>query len=285
MDEPVLVSVHGGHSGAFCSHAVDALSDVVERYIALGFEWICLTEHMPTENLTFLPPAEAAAGFDIVALQRRFEAYFTEARRLAELHRDRIDILVGFETEAYSGYQAEVAKLIGALKPDVIVGSVHHLHDVLFDGTPQDYQRAAKLSGGIEALYCNYFDLQLELIERFEPAVVGHFDLIRLHDPNYLDRWEVAAIRDRALRNLQCIKDLGLILDLIVRALAKGAAEPYLSAPWLNVAIREGIAVVPGDDSHGVDSVGRYLDVGIDMLLAHGGSTRWRKPKVGRHKH
>ena len=284
MVEPINVSVHGGHSGTFCCHAVDSLHEVVERYIALGFEWICLTEHMPTENSKHVPREEAAAGFDIGSLQRRFEAYVAEARRLAELYRDRIEILVGFETEAYSGYQAEITKLIRHLEPDLIVGSVHHLHDVLFDGTPQDYQHAAKLCGGIEALYCDYFDRQLELIETFEPAVVGHFDLIRLHDPDYLDRWEVAAIRDRGLRNLQRIKDLGLILDLNVRALTKGAAEPYLSAPWLDFAIREGIAVVPGDDSHGVDTVGRGLHAGIETLVARGGSTHWRKPTVGRHK-
>ncbi len=285
MHEPAKVSVHGGHSGTYCSHAVDALQDVVERYIALGFDWICLTEHMPTENPQLIQPEEVAAGFDIASLQRRFEAYFAEARRLAERHRGQIDILVGFEAEAHSGYQSEVTRLIRYLEPDMIVGSVHHLHDILFDGTLQDYERAARLSGGIEAMYCDYFDRQLELIETFEPAVVGHFDLIRLHDRDYLERWEVPKIRDRALRNLQRIKDLGLILDLNVRALAKGATEPYISSPWLEVAVREGIDIAPGDDSHGVESVGRHVDAGIDALLAHGGSTNWRKPDIGRHKH
>ena len=28
-------------------------------------------------------------------------------------------------------------------------------------------------------MYCDYFDLQLELIDCFHPAVVGHFDLRR----------------------------------------------------------------------------------------------------------
>lgn len=277
------VSVHGGHSGTYCSHAEDTLEKVVERYIELGFEWICLTEHMPSGNLRHLPVEEAKAGFDAASLQHRFERYFQEARRLANLHKDRIDILVGFETEAYSGYQAEVASLIARFDPDLIVGSVHHVHDVLFDGTARDYQRAVELSGGIEALYCDYFDAQLELIETFEPAVVGHFDLIRVHDTDYLERWEVPEIRDRALRNLERIKALGLILDFNVRALAKGAAEPYVSAPWLKIAIQEGIAIVPGDDSHGVGSVGVCIDDGISLLVAKGGSTNWKIPEIASH--
>ena len=109
---------------------------------------------------------------------------------------------------------------------------------------------------------------------------MGHFDLIRIHDTNYLERWEVPEIRDRALRNLEQIKALGLILDFNVRALAKGAAEPYVSAPWLEIAIQEGIAIVPGDDSHGVASVGLYIDDGINQLVAKGGSTNWKKPEI-----
>jgi histidinol-phosphatase (PHP family) len=277
------VSVHGGHSGTFCSHAEDTLEQVVERYIELRFDWICLTEHMPSESISRLPVEEAKAGFDITSLQHRFERYFQEARRLAALHRDRIEILVGFETEVYSGYEDEVAKLIARFEPDLIVGSVHHVHDVLFDATARNYQRAVEISGGIEALYCDYFDAQLELSETFHPAVVGHFDLIRIHDRDYPERWEVPEIRDRALRNLERIKVLGLILDFNVRALAKGAAEPYVSAPWLEFAIQEGIAIVPGDDSHGAASVGICIDDGISLLVAKGGSTNWKKPEIASH--
>ena len=277
------VSVHGGHSGGFCSHAEDTLEKVVERYIELNFGWICLTEHMPAASMSFLPVEEATAGFDVESLQDRFERYFQEARRPADLHKDRIEILVGFETDGYSGYRDEIAKHIARFKPDMIVGSVHHVHDVLFDATARNYRRAVEVSGGIEALYCDYFDAQLELIETFRPAVVGHFDLIRIFDADYPKRWEVSGIRDRAVRNHERIKALGLILDLNVRALAKGAAEPYPSTPWLEFAIQEGIAIVPGDDSHGVASVGNRIDDGISQLVAKGGSTNWKKPDIASH--
>ncbi|MEM7019500.1 MAG: histidinol-phosphatase [Pseudomonadota bacterium] len=283
MNDIQLVSVHGGHSGSFCGHAVDALEDVVLRYIELGFEWICLTEHMPTEKKALMMPEEAAEGFSIDTLQARFDQYFEEARRLKTLYKDKIDILVGFETEAYTGYEGEVTRLIARHQPDMIVGSVHHLHDILFDGSADDYKQAVELSGGIEALYCDYFDKQLELIERFEPAIVGHFDLIRLHDPDYKQRWEVVEIRDRALRNLEKVKELGLILDMNVRAMTKGADEPYISKPLMEFAIAEGIALSPGDDSHGINSVGANLVEGAEILKARGGQTTWAKPLIGRH--
>ena len=283
MADIKLVSVHGGHSGSFCGHALDTLEDIVERYIELGFEWICLTEHMPAEIARLMAPEEAAQGFDVAELQQRFDQYFVEARRLKALHQDKIEILVGFETDAYSGYEEAVANLISRHQPDMIVGSVHHVHDVLFDNKLDDYKRAVELSGSIEQLYCEYFDKQLELIERFEPAVVGHFDLIRIHDPDYMQRWEVADVRDRALRNLNRIKELGLILDLNVRALSKGAKEPYISAPLMQYAIFEGVLISPGDDSHGVESIAENLIEGAEIFKARGGTTDWSKPTIGRH--
>ena len=199
------------------------------------------------------------------------------------LFADQIDILVGFETDAYTGYESAVANLIARHKPDMIVGSVHHVHDLLFDDKLDDYKEAARISGSVESLYCDYFDKQLELIELFEPAVVGHFDLIRIHDPDYKQRLLVPEVRKRALRNLDRIKDLGLILDLNVRALSKGADEPYISASLLDYVIAEGIKVAPGDDSHGIDSVGANLIEGANMFAAAGGSTQWPKPALGRH--
>ncbi len=277
------VSVHGGHSGSYCGHAVDSLDEIVRRYIELGFDWVCLTEHMPASVPHLLDPEDAARGASVAELFDRFDAYFLEARRLQALHRDEIEILVGFETDAYTGYQEAVSALIARHRPDMIVGSVHHVHDLLFDDKPSDYQRAIDLSGGIEALYCDYFDKQLELIERFQPAVVGHFDLIRIHDTDYQQRWNSDEVCSRAFRNLDRIKELGLILDLNLRALSKGDSEPYLSSPLMAYAIEQGIKMAPGDDSHGVASVGVGFRKGVAIYEARGGKPHWHKPEVGRH--
>ncbi len=278
-----FVSVHGGHSGSFCGHASDSLEAVVKRYIELGFRWVCLTEHMPAEVPELSAPEEAAAGMTIAEQQLRFDAYFAEGRRLQQYYQDQIILLIGFETDAYTGYETAVSNLIARHQPDMLVGSVHHVHDLLFDDKLADYTKAARLSGGINALYCDYFDKQLALIERFKPTVVGHFDLIRIHDPDYTTRWQVPEIRERAIRNLDRIKALDLILDLNVRALAKGASEPYIAEPWMNYAIANDIKMATGDDSHGVASVGANLEQGVAVLQARGGHTNWPMPAKMRY--
>ncbi len=127
-----------------------------------------------------------------------------------------------------------------------------------------------------------------ELVAAFAPdylvGLVGHFDLVRIYDPDYRARIERPAIRSRIRRNLACIRDLGLILDFNVRALAKGAHEPYIAAPILQAAHAMGIAIVPGDDSHGVDTVGRHIPRGIRLLQALGVNTDWPRPVLSVRK-
>lgn len=272
------VSVHGGHSGEFCSHARDTLEEIIQAYIERGFAWVGLTEHMPPVTDDFRYPDERDLGLDTHDIYTRFAKYNETARRLQQTYASQLEILVGFETESHPGYEAAVQKLIVEFRPDYIVGSLHHVHALPIDMTEALYQTAAQQVGGLDALYCAYFDQQYELINALKPAVVGHFDLIRLFDPDYPRRLQQPEIWPRIRRNLERIKELDLILDFNLRALSKGAAEPYISRPILLEARDLGIAVVPGDDSHGVSSVGLNIDQGIGLLQELGFDTIWRKP-------
>jgi histidinol-phosphatase (PHP family) len=108
--------------------------------------------------------------------------------------------------------------------------------------------------------------------------VVGHFDLIRIYDAHYPDHLSLPAVWGRICRNLEFIQKNGLVLDFNLKALSKGASEPYVSAPILRQALDMGIAVVPGDDSHGIASVGGHIEKGIEILVAAGADTQWLKP-------
>lgn len=277
-----LVSVHGGHSGEFCSHAHDRLDEVVHAYWARGFAWVGLTEHMPAAREDLLPPEERAAGLDAAATQERFRAYSARARELQREYAGRIQVLVGFESEAHSGYEDFMAAWVSELEPDYIVGSVHHVHDLVIDATPELYAECAELSGGLIGLYCDYFDLQYEMLDRLHPEVVGHLDLIRLLDPRYPEHLSLPEVWRRIERNLDRIAEQGTILDVNVRALSKGQPEPYPSRPILEAARRRGILVATGDDSHGVEGVGAHCEEGVRLLAEMGFDTDWPVPGVDR---
>ena len=273
-----LVSVHGGHSGEFCSHARDRLDEVIRTYHERGFEWVGITEHMPSARDDLVADAEREDGLDAVATQDRFRRYFARARELQSEYAGRLRVLVGFEAEAHSGYGEFVDAWTAELEPDYIVGSVHHVHDLTIDDSAEVYARAAGISGGLEQLYCDYFDLQHEMLGRLRPAVVGHMDLIRLLDPDYPGHLARPEVWRRIERNLDRVAEQGAILDVNVRALSKGQAEPYPSRPILVAAREREIAVATGDDSHGVDSVGQHCQAGIRLLEELGFDTCWPVP-------
>jgi len=116
------------------------------------------------------------------------------------------------------------------------------------------------------------------MLRALKPGVVGHLDLIRIYDPEYSARLVKPDIWGKILRNLEWVRQLGLILDFNLRPLSRGEKEPYLSAPILKQAIDMGIDVLPGDDSHGVDTIGAHMPTAIEILQSAGAPTNWRKP-------
>lgn len=276
---PQRVSVHGGHSGQFCHHAKDTLEAVVQAYIAAGFAWAGITEHMPPLNDSLRYPDEAASGITAAALQEQFKHYFAECRRLQAQYAGQIRLFTAFETETWPGSTAFVKSLIEETCPDYIVGSVHHVDGIGIDVSLPLYQDAIEAARGLEALYCGYFDAQLDMLQDLKPAVVGHFDLIRIFDADYLYTLQRPAVWVRVERNLEFIATQGLIVDFNLRGFDK-TTEQYPSMPVLKKALDLGIAVVPGDDSHGVSSVGRNYDRGVALLGALGHPCHWTQPRL-----
>ncbi len=260
------VSIHGGHSRQFCFHARDRLEEIINRYMELGFAWVGITEHLPAHKERLRYPDEAEENLDCGDMLATFEAYIQECNRLKEKYKKKIRIFTAFETETYSGYDTIVPRMVARHKPDYIVGSLHHVDDLGFDFSRKQYLETALRLGGIDSLYQRYFDQQHEMLQAIEPAVVGHFDLIRIFDHEYETRIKQPAIWQRIVRNLELIKERKTVMDYNLRALAKGAKEPYITAPILELARKMGITVIPGDDSHGVSDIGKNMDQAVETL-------------------
>ena len=278
MSHSPLVSIHGGHSGQFCSHAQDTLEEMINAYVGNGFAWVGITEHMPPTSDRFSYPEELAGGLDARAQYNRFATYIRSCRELQARYKDRIRIFVGFETETYRGSRDWIRQLMGTFSPDYIVGSVHHVNDLPFDTSKADYDAAVENAGGTDALYKDYFDQQYRMLDDLKPDVVGHMDIIRIHDPDYRERIVKPEIWQLILRNLKRIADFNLIMDYNLRPLSKGFSEPYPSLPILRAAIDMGIAIVPGDDSHEVADIATHIHGGIAMLRSAGYARTWQTP-------
>lgn len=268
---PWLVSLHGGHSGAYCDHADDTLEGLVAQAVALGMPTYGLTEHAPRVEPEHIFAEEKAMGWDVAHLARLFTEYVTEARRLQDTYADRINLLVGFEIEVVP--VDRYVQVMGALREqyalDYIVGSVHWVDGIIIDYTRARFDQAVEACGDREQLALRYYDTVAAMIGALRPEVVGHLDLVRRHggeDPAF----ETPVVRERARAVLALMREHDSILDINTAALRKGMPTPY-PAPWLLETARDlGIACCFGDDAHRVSEVGAGIPEARDYLLAHG---------------
>lgn len=84
-----------------------------------------------------------------------------------------------------------------------------------------------------------YFDAQLELMERFHPEVIGHFDLCRLYVPSIkFDERGYESVWAKVGRNVRFAIDYGACFELNAAAFRKGWTTAYPGPEVLKVRSR-----------------------------------------------
>lgn len=247
---------HHSHSGQFCCHAKGTLEQVVDEAIRQGFTTFGLSEHVPRYRARDLYPEEVRAfrysletllnlahplfllqeHLGVEHLATTFDAYLVEARRLRQLHEQRISILVGLETEFI--HEEGLQKLEQLLERhgdsiQYLVGSVHHCQEIPIDFDKERFDRVLGAFGGEEEekerfnkLFCAYFDHQHTLLNRLKPEVVGHFDLCRLYYPA-TDFRAFPEVWKRIERNIRYAVSYGALFELNASAFRKGWSTGY----------------------------------------------------------
>ncbi|KAJ2380345.1 hypothetical protein H4S02_006731 [Coemansia sp. RSA 2611] len=254
------------HSGQFCRHASGDLEGVVLTAISKRMLVLGLSEHIPRSRPQDLYPEES----DLTThdLHQVFSDYVTEARRLRDKYSDQIEILIGAETEYITrATLEEVKQLQTKYSLDYLVGSLHHIDEMPLDFSQEKYDQIVDRFGGDRAaMFSRYFDQQLELMQELRPAVIGHFDLVRIFHPQAIeDPLVLAEVRQRASRNIDYAISYGAIFEVNSRAWKKGLRDAYPQRDLLREILDKGGRVTLSDDSHGAKDVCMHYD----RLLAY----------------
>lgn len=268
---PWKVSLHGGHCGEFCDHAIGTLREVLDAAVAHGFSTYGVSEHVPRLGEQYLYENELSMGWTVEKIAADFEAYGKAIADAAAEYGDRLTVLRGYEIEIvpHDRYVSIMLDYRKRFSFDYMVGSVHFYNDILIDGPMVHFERAVDAAGGLEALALRYYESVAQMVEALRPEVVGHLDLIRKNG-HLLGSVETPAIRRAAECALEVIRDCGGILDLNTAGWRKGLGSPY-PAPWLvEKANAMGVPFCFGDDSHGPELVGAGVVEAREYLLRHG---------------
>jgi histidinol-phosphatase (PHP family) len=174
------------------------------------------------------------------ALLQQFDDFLIEAHRLKTLYASEITLLIGLETEVIT--VADLECLQELLKKhgnhiEYLVGSVHHVNAIPIDFDLPTFEKSlfslpcAETSTNAESSRMDtflsaYFDAQYELLSRFHPEIIGHFDLCRLYRPNLHFR-DFPSAWLKLERNVQFAIEYGGLFEVNAAALRKGWQSAY----------------------------------------------------------
>lgn len=271
MTESWKFSLHGGHSGDFCGHGKGTLRAFLIRAIEFGYSTFGVACHAPRPESKYMSKDELDVGLTPNDLFLNFTGYAVESKRLQGEFAGRLEVLRGVEAECVPSdrYVQLIRDLEREYDLDYIVGSVHWVHDVPIDESREELQRAAEISGGLEALAIDYYRTLAKMINDLRPNIVGHIDVLRKFAG---EAPELATKRVKAVAYevLDVCAKRGTMIEVNVRGYDQGLVTPYPDR-WLLLRAHEaGIPISLGDDSHSPESVGQNMERGRNYLISLG---------------
>ena len=191
-------------------------------------------------------------------LVSQFDAFVAEAHVLKAKYADAIALLVGLETEHITSGDLDHLEALLTRYPgrvQYLVGSVHHVNETPIDFDRETFEKAVasfsvrptdcgegeeeqrqRQQETMEAFLCAYFDLQLEVLNRFRPEIVGHVDLCRLYHPT-LRFAEYPRAETKLRRNIEVAVGYGALFELNAAALRKGWDAAYPGEDVVQVSV------------------------------------------------
>lgn len=194
-------------------------------------------------------------GIATEALLEQFDLFLAEAHSLKAKYTDKIQLLVGLETEHITTGDLDHLEALLSRYPakvQYLVGSVHHVNEIPIDFdlptfkkaldsfTPQnqdDLSVDEASAQQTEAFLCAYFDAQYAVLARFFPEVVGHVDLCRLYNPA-LRFADYPQAHEKLKRNIKFAVEYGALFELNAAALRKGWTAAYPGEDVVEVIIK-----------------------------------------------
>lgn len=264
-----LVSLHGGHTTA--GDGSTNVKAMVEAACRRGMDVYGLSEHFyrPPEP-RFRYPDERDSSWNGRRGWPEF-AKDVQAAKAAHEAPGKPRIYLGAEVEYLLGYQSWTHAEVEAWPLDYVVISVHFIEVdgefIPFDYSSDEWRRAARLCGGVPALYRRYYRHVLDALEWEIGDIVGHLDVIKIHAEHQVTDPEVEELVEEILARCAA---LDIRLDLNARGLIKPCEELYPSQEILERACSKGVGIVTGDDSHAPDDVGLNIEQALRTAMDAG---------------
>lgn len=249
------LSIDGHVHTRLCRHAVGEMEDYVRVAQERGLKQLFFLEHLER-------------GIDYFErtwlTEDDFDEYFRCGRELQEKYRGQLEIGLGVEVGYNPQQREELLSALAARKWARIGISYHFmavagLHYNLVSRRRENLDSLGEL--GVAKVLSAYFATLLEAVEVLPGHFVCHLDAAMRHHPEVrLESGHYHQIEEI----LAAMARRGMALEINASGLAR-RGQPYPAREIIAEAVRRGIPLTAGSDSHRPEDVGGFGELAAYM--------------------
>ncbi|EFM11112.1 histidinol phosphate phosphatase HisJ family [Paenibacillus curdlanolyticus YK9] len=250
-----MFDLHTHH--ARCGHAAGTLEDYVQEAIRKGLPVLGISDHSPyffsREDHPYPQLAMAITEFD---------AYIEEAVRLKRAYEERIELLIGVESDIFSDQIDLYGRKYVQYPIDYVIGSIHFLSSAaimesLDFNTAAEEQQQFAVQRYVEAMVLG--------IESQWVQIVGHLDGFKRGYSGF--RNLLSPYIDGILKRMA---DRGVAMEINTNGMQHACREWYPSNDVIERALFHGVQITFGSDAHHPDRIASDWEQVRETLLAMG---------------
>ncbi len=246
-----------------CGHASGTINDYILSAIDAGIQVIGISDHSP-----YFAHEQDQPQPGIAMARSDFPNYVAEVLRLKEKYKDRIEVLLGVESDFYPD-QIELYRTSYEPYPfDYIIGSVHQTRGVsIFNRNRwKNKDEAEKIDEKK-----HYYELIRHSAGSGLFQVLGHIDAMKGYYPHFASIPGVEREIDEALK---AVADNDIAIEINTSGKTKDCGGWYPSDAILERALHFGADVTFGSDAHVPERVGDEWEL-VQKRLREIGFKRW----------
>jgi histidinol-phosphatase (PHP family) len=219
--------------------------EYIIKAIERGFSSLGFSEHGPTKY---------EKHWEIK--KDRVEEYRSEILRLKNKYIGKIEIYCGMELDYFPGIEDDAFSKYGL---DYVIGSIHYFPgpDGEIYGVDCKFEEFKKtiydfFKGDVKSMVKEFYSRLGSMVRQFKPEMIGHFDLIKINNPDESIFSEKESwYKDAVMEVLETMSEHGTMFDLNTGGITRGyLKEPYPSAWILREGAKKKIPVVLNSDAH-----------------------------------
>ncbi|WP_157152872.1 histidinol-phosphatase [Brachyspira murdochii] len=196
--------------------------------------------------------------------------YLENIKKAKYIYKDKIQVYLGIEGDYYSNLNKDTDKEMGL---DYRIGSVHYIDDgkghyFPIDMSKESFNDTINYFGNIKEVIYRYYDNVIEMIEKQNPDIIGHLDLVRKYNLNkeYFteeEDWYLKKIDEV----VEVIKKSGSIAEINTKIMNKNNLNAhYPNKNTIKKLLENNIPIMINSDAHNANNIDHCYKEVIEEL-------------------